>query len=250
MSSDRRADEIRISRTLDPAVESDYAHADEPPRTVADFITSFASGALDPTIGPTMDPAVEHLARAEADAPPAIDGPAAEGGVDPAVEAQIEAAHAVRDARPLRERLAEDESVQVVTFRVGGEVNACDILLVEEVVTRRAIHALPDMPPRLLGVLRLRGELVPVLDVAPALGLTLESGAPAVLVVGVEEARVGVAADAVLEVATLPHGAVRPAPMAEAHVAGVARVGERLVNLIDLAEILREQTTLIPGDKR
>ena len=153
--------------------------------------------------------------------------------------------------RPFRERVAEDQA-QVVAFRLGGELHACDVRLVEEVVTKRRVHPLPDMPPRLLGVLRLRGELVPVLDVAPMLDLSLESDAPAVMVLGLGEARVGVAADAVREVLRLEPDSYRAAPLTGAErdrfVAGVARVDGELVNLIDLAEMLREQTTLSAGE--
>ena len=154
--------------------------------------------------------------------------------------------------RPFRERVAEDQA-QVVAFRLGGELHACDVRLVEEVVTKRRVHPLPDMPPRLLGVLRLRGELVPVLDVAPMLDLSLESGTPAVMVLALGEARIGVAADTVREVMRLEPDSYRPAPLTGAErdrfVAGVARVGGELVNLIDLAEMLREQTTLSAGDE-
>ncbi len=110
-------------------------------------------------------------------------------------------------------RAALDEGVQVIAFRIGGELHGCDILLVQEVVSRPPIHPLPDMPPHLLGVMRLRGELVPVLDVAPALDLRLDAERrPAVMVTGDEGARVGVAADAVSDVMTVPPGAFRPAP--------------------------------------
>jgi chemotaxis signal transduction protein len=153
---------------------------------------------------------------------------------------------------PFRERVEADEAVQVVVFEIGGELHACDVLLVEEVVTRQPIHRLPDTPARIVGVLRLRGELVPVLDVAPFLDLALDpSRQPAVLVVGTAEGRIGVAADAVLEVVTLPSGSYRPAPSAaagDAYSAGVARVDGRLVSLVDLAEVLREQTTLSLGE--
>ena len=152
-----------------------------------------------------------------------------------------------------RERAAADEGVQVIAFRIGGELQACDILLVQEVVTKSAIHPLPDMPEHLLGVLRLRGELVPVLDVAPALELKLEAGrAPAVLVTEVEGGRVGVAAEAVHEVMTVPPGAFREAPVTGGggYLVGVARVDAQLVNLIDLAEILRDQATLPHGEKQ
>jgi len=78
----------------------------------------------------------------------------------------------------------------------------------------------------------------------------LEAGrAPAVLVTGEEGARVGVAADAVSDVMTVPPGAFRPAPRGGGYLVGVARVGEQLVNLIDLAEILRDQATLSHGEK-
>ena len=150
-----------------------------------------------------------------------------------------------------RERAAAGEGVQVIAFRIGGELQACDILLVQEVVTKSAIHPLPDMPGHLLGVLRLRGELVPVLDVAPALELKLEPGRHAVLVTEVEGGRVGVAAEAVHEVMTVPPGAFREAPLAGGggYLVGVARVDAQLVNLIDLAEILRDQATLSHGEK-
>lgn len=141
---------------------------------------------------------------------------------------------------------------RAVAFRLGGELHGCDIRLVEEVVTRRAVHPLPDVPSHVLGMLLLRGEMVPVLDVAPALGLALGAPAPAVLVVGMGDARVGVAAEAVHEVLEVPADAVRPAPHTggdrDAYVVGVARLEIGLVNLIDLAEILRERTTLDSGD--
>lgn len=148
-----------------------------------------------------------------------------------------------------RERASSDEGVQVIAFRIGGELQACDILLVQEVVTKSAIHPLPDMPGHLLGVLRLRGELVPVLDVAPALELKLEAGRHAVLVTEVEGGRIGVAAEAVHEVMTVPPGAFREAPLTGGYLVGVARVDAQLLNLIDLAEILRDQATLSHGEK-
>lgn len=150
--------------------------------------------------------------------------------------------------------LEHGAGAQAVAFRLGGELHGCDIRLVEEVVTKRAIHPLPDVPPHLLGVLLLRGEMVPVLDVAPALGLRLAAeGPPAILVVGLGAARLGVAAEAVHEVLDVPPDAIRPAPHTggdrDAYVLGVARLDVGLVNLIDLAEILRERTTLDSGDQ-
>lgn len=157
---------------------------------------------------------------------------------------------AMLDFRALLDR---GEGAQAVAFRLGGELYGCDIRLVEEVVTRRQIHPLPDVPSHLLGVLLLRGEMVPVMDVAPALGLALAvEKQPAIIVVGIGEARLGVAAETVSDVLDVPPEAVRPAPHTggdrDAYVVGVARLEVGLVTLIDLAEILRERTTLDPGE--
>jgi chemotaxis signal transduction protein len=159
------------------------------------------------------------------------------------------------EAAGFRERIAAGQPVQVIAFAIGGEVHACDVLLVEEVVTNQRVHPLPDMPARLLGVLRLRGELVPVIDVAPLLDLALGSArAPAVMVVDTGAGRVGVAADAVQDVVTVPPSAYRPAPVTvpgqEGHTAALAQVGPRLINLVDLAELLREHTKLSLGESQ
>ncbi len=150
--------------------------------------------------------------------------------------------------------LERGEGAQAVAFRLGGELHGCDIRLVEEVVTKRQVHPLPDVPPEVLGMLLLRGEMVPVMDVADALGLVRRTeAAPSILVVGMGEGRVGVAVESVHEVMDVPADSIRPAPHTggdrDAYVLGVARLGSGLVNLIDLAEILRERTTLDSGNQ-
>lgn len=148
-----------------------------------------------------------------------------------------------------RALLAREQGAQVVAFRLGGELHGCDIRLVEEVVTKRSIHPLPDVPAHLLGVLMLRGEMVPVMDIAPALGLAMEKArTPSILIVTLGEGRVGVAVDGVHEVLDVPAECTRPAPHGagdrDAHVVCVARVDAGLVTLIDLAGIVGERTTL------
>lgn len=141
----------------------------------------------------------------------------------------------------------EEALARVVVFRVGPELHACDVMLVEEVVSWAEVHPLPDVPRPLLGVIRLRGSLVPVLDVSPALGLRLEEERrPAVLIVEAGERRLGVAVDEAREVAAFPASSVQPAPARgaeqEEHVLGVARVEGALVTLLDLAAILEHYT--------
>jgi purine-binding chemotaxis protein CheW len=143
----------------------------------------------------------------------------------------------------------DEDAFLGVVFRLGRELHACDVRLVEEVVNGARVHPLPDVPRPLLGVIRLRGALVPVLDVAPGLGVRLEeSSTPDVLVLDAGDRRVGVAVDEAREVASFPASAVRPAPPRgaerEEHVLGVARSDDALVTLLDLAAVLEHFTSL------
>jgi purine-binding chemotaxis protein CheW len=156
-------------------------------------------------------------------------------------------------AADLRERISSPDGAQVIAFYLGGVPHACDVLMIQEVVTKRKVHPLPDMPPRLLGVLRLRGELVPVLDVAPLLDMSLDDAPQrTILIVESEVGWVGVATDGVHEVLHLSAGSYRPSPLTgrerDSYVIGVARVDGMLLTLIDLAEMLREQTTYARGE--
>jgi purine-binding chemotaxis protein CheW len=77
---------------------------------------------------------------------------------------------------PLRERLrAREEGVELLLFRVGRDPFATDLLAVEEAVELGDVHPVPGAPPAMLGVLGLRGRLLPVYSPEHALGLPARS---------------------------------------------------------------------------
>jgi purine-binding chemotaxis protein CheW len=136
--------------------------------------------------------------------------------------------------------------IRVVTFRIGGEVHGVAVEEVEEVVEDAQIHALPRGGRALLGILRLRGELIPVFDLAPALGLAPQQAAGRMVLVlrGAEHGPFGVAADGAEEVITL--GELFPAPAGggelERLLRGVGREGGKLVTVLDPAGIVPGNT--------
>ena len=72
----------------------------------------------------------------------------------------------------LRERVrAKAENVDVLLFRVGGDLFATDLVAVEEALELGDVHPVPGAPPAMLGVLGLRGRLLPVYSPETALRL-------------------------------------------------------------------------------
>lgn len=88
---------------------------------------------------------------------------------------------------------------ECVTFRLGQHVYAVPLPLVREIVRLRGLTRLPSMTPPLAGVIDLRGQALPVLDVRDGAA----AGSPGdvlVLEPAGDEGAVGVAVDRVLEV--------------------------------------------------
>jgi purine-binding chemotaxis protein CheW len=87
-------------------------------------------------------------------------------------------------------------------FEVGGQVYAIDVSQIREVVRWQAVTPLPNAPTLIEGVVDLRGSVVPVVDLARALGLgSVKSGVRArIAVTEVEGLVMGLAVDAAVDV--------------------------------------------------
>ena len=134
---------------------------------------------------------------------------------------------------------------QLVVYELAGEYYGVDITAVESIIKKQAITAVPHAPAFVEGVTNLRGTVLPVIDLRKRFGLaaTEANRDTRIVVVDVDGTKVGMVVDGVSEVLRVPDDAiVPPSPMvvtaASAFVTGIAKVGERLVILVDLGKVL------------
>lgn len=132
---------------------------------------------------------------------------------------------------------AEGGGVQMLLFRVGGELFALDLDASEEVLESPDLERLSGMSGSALGVFTLRDQLVSVYSTERALRVRREDGAGVVLVIRVKGRRIALALDDVEEVITVDFSGVkRPSPRdaADGVLVGIARHGDSLVGLVDV----------------
>jgi purine-binding chemotaxis protein CheW len=137
----------------------------------------------------------------------------------------------------------------VLTFQVGGETYGIDILDVREIIKLAEITEVPRTPPFLLGIISVRGAIIPVID----LRLRLQLPAPPpgrqarTLVVMRNNQRFGFLVDAVGGVVRFSQAEIEPAPTTlvsqdVSYLSGIARQGEgsgeRIVVLLDLGAVV------------
>ena len=126
---------------------------------------------------------------------------------------------------------------QMLTFALGAEVYGVDILRLKEIRGWSPVTRLPHSPPAVLGVLNLRGVVVPIID------LRVRFGMPAAEFTAHGDQEFGIVVDKVMDVVDIAPDQVRPAPAAggtsaaEA-IAGIATVDERLLILLDAERLV------------
>jgi purine-binding chemotaxis protein CheW len=134
---------------------------------------------------------------------------------------------------------------QYLTFVCGGEEYGVEILRVQEIKGWDRVTRVPYAPPYVLGVMNLRGMIVPVIDLRTRLNLAKRDfdASTVVIVVRVQsshgEKTVGIVVDAVSEVYSVLPDAIKPVPelggMADgACVRGIASVDGKMVMLLDV----------------
>ncbi len=141
------------------------------------------------------------------------------------------------------------DPIRLVSFSVGQEQFAVDILRVQEINRMMALTQVPQSPPGACGVINLRGHIVPVLDLRTRMGLQASdpSDASRIIVVETQGSTLGFIVDAVHEVMQIQPNTVEPTPAittgADAsYIQGVAKLEDTLLILLDLDRLITPET--------
>ena len=136
-------------------------------------------------------------------------------------------------------------SHQVLTFTLGAETYGVDILRVQEIRGWAPVTRIPQSPPHVLGVLNLRGSIVPIVDLRMRFSLDQAeyTAVTVIIVLSVESAAgrrdIGVVVDGVSDVIDVHHAQVKPPPdlggqVSTEFIRGLAAVSEHMVMLLDI----------------
>jgi purine-binding chemotaxis protein CheW len=137
---------------------------------------------------------------------------------------------------------------QYLTVNLADEEYGIDILAVREIRGWTPVTRIPQAPSYVLGVLNLRGAIVPVLDLRLRFGLTREEydATTVTVIITVAGRLFGVVVDAVSDVLDVAAGEVRPVPdmgttVDTEYLKGLTSVAERMVLLLDVDKLLQPQ---------
>ena len=132
---------------------------------------------------------------------------------------------------------------QLVVFQLGGEGYCVDISKVREINRVVEITHIPQSPPFVEGVINLRGQIIPIIDLRQRFDLvdesTQNSNETRIMVVDTQGTMVGFIVDAVREVLRISTDKIEPTPdlvtsdIDRKYIEGVATVDDRLLIILN-----------------
>ncbi|MDT8442677.1 MAG: chemotaxis protein CheW [Desulfuromonadales bacterium] len=150
-------------------------------------------------------------------------------------------------------------SLQYVTFSLGKELFGVEVTRTREILSMTSVTKVPQTPDYLLGVINLRGQVVPVVDMRLKLGLPAgeETEDTCIIVVEVqvdgETIVVGALSDAVREVLEIRQDQIEPAPrlgtrLKTEFITGMGKVDEQFMILLNIDRVFSSDDLTIVQD--
>jgi purine-binding chemotaxis protein CheW len=154
----------------------------------------------------------------------------------------------MEEAYPNPEGQEENDGLmQLVGFVIGKELFGVDILMVQEIIREMPFTPIPNSPDFIEGVINLRGNIIPVIDLRRRLN-TNSAKSPAgkiwIIILNINNRVAGFIVDAVTKVLKVPLENIKPPPdivvsgLQSQYITGVCRIDERLLILLDFNRIL------------
>ena len=138
--------------------------------------------------------------------------------------------------------------VQIVVFDLINEICGVETEQVNEIVKYQEITKVPEMPAFIEGIINLRGHVVPVINLNTRfhLGKNDAEKNTKIIITNIDEQQVGFVVDNVVEIVRLSSEDTEATPdlikkFGKKYIKHVAKIKDKLVNILDLASILTEE---------
>jgi len=142
-----------------------------------------------------------------------------------------------------------NESISLVTFRLGAGEYAIDIMQAKEIIKIEKITLIPNAPDFVEGVINLRGNIIPIIDLKKRFKLEdLENQEKntGIIIVKIDDIDMGIIIDSISKVVSIANSNIQPPPpmlsgIGQKYIKGVGKIGDKLLVVLDLAKLFTEE---------
>lgn len=154
---------------------------------------------------------------------------------------------------PIEREDLEDEEIDegttnLVTFRLGSGEYAIDIMQAKEIIKMEKITLIPNAPYFVEGVINLRGNIIPIIDLKKRFNLEESEGDKntGIIIAKIEDVDMGIMIDSVSKVVSMPNSDIQPPPsmlqgIGQRYIKGVGKMEDKLLVVLDLDKLFTNE---------
>jgi purine-binding chemotaxis protein CheW len=105
-----------------------------------------------------------------------------------------------------------EEELRICLFSIGEDLYAIPVEMLTEIIVLQKIFPVPTTPPYVLGVINLRGSIVPIVDIRPVLELPSQGTPGQIAIIQLGSLNIGIIVDNVYEVVAVPESSIHDLP--------------------------------------
>lgn len=134
---------------------------------------------------------------------------------------------------------------EFLCFKLGNEEYGIDVSLAKEIIKNRAITEVPKTMNFILGVISIRGEVIPVFDLKKILDIETDVIAitAKIIIIDYNGEKVGLLVDSISQISKIPNDAIEATPInltgaKQEFIKGVAMIDGKMIRILDIEKIL------------
>lgn len=142
----------------------------------------------------------------------------------------------------------DEGTTNLVTFRLGSGEYAIDIMQAKEIIKMEKITLIPNAPYFVEGVINLRGNIIPIIDLKKRFNLEESEGDKntGIIIAKIEDVDMGIMIDSVSKVVSMPNSDIQPPPsmlqgIRQRYIKGVGKMEDKLLVVLDLDKLFTNE---------
>lgn len=143
------------------------------------------------------------------------------------------------------EEVPVEPSTQYCTFRFENELYGIEIDQIQEIINLQKVFSVPRAPNYIMGVINLRGNIVPVIDIKPILRLPQwkQDVNSRIVLINAENVIVGIVVDEIGDVVSLTGSKIEPLDIKKddersKYLMGVSKLPDKVLIIFDARRII------------
>lgn len=146
------------------------------------------------------------------------------------------------------EQRVDVDSTNLVTFRLGNGEYAINIMQAKEIIKMEKITLIPNAPDFVEGVINLRGNIIPIIDLKKRFNLEEMEGDKntGIIIVQIDDIDMGIIIDSVSKVVSIANSDIQPPPpmlagIGQKYIKGVGKLEDKLLVVLDLGKLFSSE---------